>query len=343
MTPESVYQDTYDNNLLFYTLLKTLVQCKLSDAKLVELQATLSKNRSLFANNVEGLRSFLNDSESIVRYDASKRDAYTNLINYLRPEKYDAWHDMLDAGIDLLLFKDLILQEAKAYTNMRQQEAEKSIHDHLSVRYDASLLCVPYGQRVLGSLLVHALTQATRKSEFLLESSGAKVKEISDKIIQLEKYKVNCNNMLILIVAESINQSVVSDAGSSYENRVEYMVRPLVESWSGHSHDENIKAMEYDFTFTLNGKRAGISAKRTLRERYKQNHEDVDLLAVDYVFVITLGTDLNAEKVESILQKKGTYIVVSQEVYAVKDYLRNNPRVISSANLSTECLSGIMQ
>ena len=79
--------------------------------------------------------------------------------------------------------------------------------------------------------------------EFILEASGAKVKEISAKIRGLaEKYKINSNSMLILIVDESINQSIKSTAGSSYESRVEYMMHPLVEDWHGHSHDKNVDA-----------------------------------------------------------------------------------------------------
>lgn len=343
MSSNSIYEETYENNLFFYTLLKTLVKCKLSENKMILLQSTIDKNRMLFANNCDGLEAFLLESESIIRYATASRDEYINLIGYLNSATYDKWCDMIDVGIELLLFKDLIIQEAKAYTNIRQQETERRITDHLCVEYDASTLCLPYGQRVLSSLLVYTLTSIDRNKEFILEASGAKVKEISAKIRGLaEKYKINSNSMLILIVDESINQSIKSTAGSSYESRVEYMMHPLVEDWHGHSHDKNVDAMEYDFTFSLNGKRAGISAKRTLRERYKQNHEDVSLLTVDYLFVFTLGTDLNADKVNSLLQKNGSYIVVAEEVYKSKNYLQENPRIISSRDLSTSTLSRIM-
>ncbi|MDD5903830.1 MAG: hypothetical protein PUC03_02620 [Clostridiales bacterium] len=344
MTNDSIYEETYENNLFFYTLLKTLVKCKLNENKMILLQATIAKSRILFSNNCEDFKTFLLESESIIGYGSSSRDDYINLVGYLNRDRYDEWCDMIDAGIELLLFKDLIIQEAKAYTNAKQQETERRINDHLCIEYDASTLSMPYGQRVLSSLLVYTLTSIDREKEFILEASGAKVKEISVKIRKLtEKYSINSNSMLILIVDESINQSIRSTAGSSYESRVEYMVHPLVEDWQGHSHDENVNAMEYDFTFSLNGKRAGISAKRTLRERYKQNHEDVSQLTVDYVFVFTLGTDLNAEKVDSLLQKNGSYIVVADEIYAAKKYLSNNPRVISSRNLSTETLMNIMK
>lgn len=49
----------------------------------------------------------------------------------------------------------------------------------------------------------------------------------------------------------------------------------------------------------------GVSAKRTLRERYKQNFENNNLLGdVDYMALITLGIDLNNDKMDNILAKK---------------------------------------
>ena len=49
----------------------------------------------------------------------------------------------------------------------------------------------------------------------------------------------------------------------------------------------------------------GVSAKRTLRQRYKQNFENNNLLGdVDYMVLITLGIDLNKDKMDNILAKK---------------------------------------
>jgi len=333
-----IERETYDNNLLFYTILKTLVQCKLNEQKMIALQSLIHKSFQSFNGDADKMKEFLLSSERIVKPEVAIRGYYDNLVNLIDLDKTEMWLQMVDAGIDLLLFKDLILQESKAYTLARQQEAEKEIKDHLSVEYDASNLSQPYGQRVLSSLLVFALTDPKRRSEFLLESSNRRVKQIYLKIIKLaNNYSINCNNMLILVVDESVNQSIKSKAGASYEDRVEYMIKPYVENWKGHSHDENIRAMEYDFTFSLNGKKAGISAKRTLRERYKQNHEDVESLSVDYVFVFTLGTDLNEDKLDSLLQKGGTYVVVSREAYDSKKYLRDNSNVISSETLVNSC------
>lgn len=333
-----IERDIYDNNLLFYTILKILVQCRLDEQKMVGFQSLLTKLRPVCNGDTEKLRETLRASVQVVKPDSASRNSYDNLISLLEADRAQMWLDMVDVGIDLLLFKDLILQESKSYAIARHQEIDREIADHLSIEYDVSNLSLPYGQRVLSSLLVSALTDVHRKKEFLLETSNRRVKQIYEKVNLLsDRYAVNCNNMLILIVDESVNQSIKSTAGASYEGRVEYMMQllPSITGWEGHSHDENIRAMEYDFTFTFNCKRVGISAKRTLRERYKQNHEAVENLNVDYVLVFTLGTDLNEDKLNSLLQKDGTYVVVAKEIYDAKSYLKENPRVFSSEAITT--------
>lgn len=134
-----------------------------------------------------------------------------------------------------------------------------------------------------------------------------------------------------------------SDAGQSYESRVEEKLLPIVDKLNGHSHDSKISSVEYDFTFELNDVKCGISAKRTLRERYKQNFEDVDFLTVDAMFLITLGIDLNEDKLNNILQKNGQYVIVADEVYEAKEYLKNNPRVLSSKNITKESIKNILK
>lgn len=345
---EQIERETYDNNLFFYTILKALVQCRIPESKMIALQSCIHAQQENTYHDAEKFKVQLFNSDQIVKTCSDARGLYDNLVNMLDNDNIKMWLDMVDAGIELLLFKDLILQESKAYTLARQQLAESEIADHLSIEYDSINLSMPYGQRVLSSLLVFALTDVNRKSEFLLASSNRRVKVIDSKISKLtHSYLINCNNMLMLIVDESVNQSIKSTAGSSYEDRVESMIAPLVSDLQGHSHDSNISAMEYDFTFVLNGKRVGVSAKRTLRERYKQNHEDVDYLGVDYVLVFTLGTDLNKDKLNSLLQKNGTYVVVSREVYNMREYLRSSPNVLSSELFTRgdagACLSSIIR
>lgn len=334
----------YEQNLYFYTILKNLVQVGFSENQLITLQTIILKNKNNYNNDFIGLQNILLDSGTVIKEGTKKYENYLNLVNLIDEEKYDAWTSMMDVAIDLILFKDLILQEAKSYVIGKQKDNENRIEDKLCLEYDMSNLCLPYGQKVISSLLVFALTDAERKSEFIMKSSGKRIKEINSKLKYLiNNYNINCNNMLLLIVDESVSQSIKSTAGASYEDRVKLSLMGKIDNLELHSHDSNITAMEYDFTFKLNGKKAGVSAKRTLRERYKQNHEDIDVLDVDYVFLFTLGTDLNKDKLGNILQKNGIYVVVANEIYNERDYLKNNDRVISSNELSREKLKKFMK
>ena len=351
VVPETVYierenkiaDETYESNLYFYTILKGIVQVDLTENKLITLQNEVKKAKELYINDYTGFQNYIIGT-GIVKEEQKKFDNFINLINLIDSDNITAWVSMIDVAIDLILFKDLILQESKAYVLDKRKETENIIEDKLSLEYDTSNLSLPYGQKVISSLLVGALTNLERQSEFVLSNSNKTVKAINTKLKSLvDNYNINCNNMLLLIVDESVSQSIKSTAGSSYEERVRLSLNGKVEDLSTHSHDSIVSAMEYDFTFTVNGKKAGVSAKRTLRERYKQNHEDIDVLDVDYVFLITLGTDLNKEKLESVLEKNGLYVVVADEIYNTHSYLNTNPRVISSKDLTKENLERIIK
>ena len=109
-----------------------------------------------------------------------------------------------------------------------------------------------------------------------------------------------------------------------------------MKPWSG-------KDFEYLGLYVKNNKKIGVSVKRTLRERYKQNFEDVDQLDVDYMLLVTLGTDLNEDKMNNILQRDKIFIIVAAENYESKDYLKNNSRIISSKEITNEKMNDIFK
>jgi len=327
---------TYSNNLDFYSMLKLLIHCNFSDKQLIYIQKTVADNFSAIVKDVSMVKTLLIDTNALVKPDTDKYSSLNYFLNTIDTMDIKMWCDFIDICIDLLLVKDLILQESKVYAANEYKKELKSIQDYLSVEFDMSSIHLPYGQRVISSLLLYAFTDINRKNDFILSSSESSVKNFSYKVKKLSKsYNLNVNNMFHIIMDESMNQSIKSDAGSSYESRVAQSIAPLVQKLNGHSHDSKISSVEYDNTFIYNNKLCGISAKRTLRERYKQNFEDVDLLDVDYMFLITLGTDLNEDKLKNILQKKGIYVIVSQEEYDSRAFLNKSDRVISSKNLQT--------
>lgn len=327
---------TYNNNLNFYSMLKLLIQCHLSEKQLIFIQKTVNDNLISIQKDKTLMKTLIIDTNAIVKPDTEKYSSLNYFLNTIDTIDTKMWCDFIDICVDLLLVKDLILQESKVYAANEYKKELKDIQDLLSVDYDMSSIHLPYGQRVISSLLLYAFTDINRKNDFILNSSETSVKNFSYKVKKLtNNYKLNVNNMFHIIMDESMNQSIKSDAGSSYESRVAQTIAPIVDKLFGHSHDSKIPSVEYDNTFIYNNKLCGVSSKRTLRERYKQNFEDVDLLDVEYMFLITLGNDLNEDKLNNIMQKKGIYIIVSQEEYDSRKFLNSNERVISSKNI--EC------
>lgn len=331
MKNEKISNIIYSNNLNFYVCLKFLLQCGLSEKQLILLQKTVIENKNL---GYEKLCNLLLEDGFIMKSTVAKYDKFNYFVNSIEKNNLEMWCDFINIAVELFLIKDLILQESKQYALKEYKKELREISDCLSIEYDMSGLHLPYGQRVISALLVYVLTDLNRDYEFVLSASENLVQTFKNNFkIIINKYNINVNNIFQIIMDESMNQSIKSDAGLSYETRVYNALLPIVDNLKGHSHDKNIPSVEYDNTFTYNNICCGVSAKRTLRERYKQNFENVSLLQVDYMFVITLGIDLNEDKLKNILQKENHYIIVSQEQFESKAFLKHNSKVISSNNI----------
>lgn len=329
-----IKNEEYTNNLLFYTILKNLIKCHMSESKIIIFENLINENKGL---GYPKLIEFLENN--VINSNVKAYEDYTTLLNLCDEKNYFMWIDLTILSIELLLSKNLILEEAKIYAKNQYDDGLATHKDKLSFGYDMVNLEYPYGQRVISALLVYTITNIERNTEFILESSGKTVKKLNELIrTATNKYKINANNIFMIIMDESINQSIISTAGSSYETRVNSVLLNISDTVNIHAHDKFINSVEYDYTFELDGKLYGVNAKRTLRERYKQNFEDVNQLSVDAMFLVTLGIDLNEEKLNNIMQRHGYYVVVAQEVYDSKQYLKKNRRVISSKNFNIESL-----
>jgi hypothetical protein len=331
-----ISNEVYKHNLDFYTIIKLLLQCKFADKQLIDFQSRVSKQTS-----TAGLtNTFSNFAVGNNQDKLTALNYLVGLADRTPPLKIAAF---IDCAVELLLLKDLVLQEAKVYVSNEYRKEVNEIHDYLSIATDIATLHMPYGQRVVGALMLFALTSEKRRNSYLLRSTVQATKTLSKKIARLAKeYYLNTNSVFQIILDESMNQSIKSTAGASYETRVKEALAPIVDNLAGHSHDKNYQAVEYDFTFFYNNKKCGVSAKRTLRERYKQNHDDTNNLEVDYMFAITLGLDLNEDKLNAILHKHGNYVIVSSEQYNQKKYLSQNPKVIPSDRIK-ECFDEIIK
>lgn len=335
---------SFKNSLLFYTVLKMLIQCQISENKLIVLQNQITSPKLKDFNDFKEFKKFLLLSEDVVKFSVAKRPDYETFVNTINEENLQQWKEFCDLSIDLILIKDLILAESKAYINDQIRNSNNEISDKLSMKYDLSNLQIPYGLRVAASLFSYTILDDARDKTFLLSRTNKKIDVINSKVVSLrDKYHITANNVYSLIIGESVNQSIKSDAGSSYESRFHESILPIVDSVDGHSHDTNIPSVEYDFTFKINKIKVGASVKRTLRERYKQNFEEISSLTVDYMVLVTLGTDLNEDKLNNILQREKIYVIVSQEIYESKEFLRKSPRVIGSNNISKELFKSIFK
>ena len=161
-----ITEKAYNNNLQFYTILKLLIKCRLSDRQLILLQDSLLKNQKISDKIL--LQKVLLSNNAIATEGTKKYEDLCMLINTLEYSDIIMWKDMLDISIELMLVKDLILQESKSYANKQYKEVISQLNDKLSIECDMSKLSLPYGQRVISSLLVFALTDIDRKSEFIL-------------------------------------------------------------------------------------------------------------------------------------------------------------------------------
>jgi len=146
----------------------------------------------------------------------------------------------------------------------------------------------------------------------------------------------------MLMFSESINQSIISDSGSNYEDRIFSVLTSIGidENKIEKTHDKDDSSTEFDFFFELDGKTYGIGAKKTLRERYKQFIKTAQMSQIDIMIEITLGIDLTKEKVLAI-RNHNVFLFVSDEVYQSNKYLQEIDGVYSSKDLIIETLRSL--
>ena len=148
----------------------------------------------------------------------------------------------------------------------------------------------------------------------------------------------------MLMFSESVNQSIISDSGSNYEDRILSVLRRigLKQEEIKKIHDNDDKSTEFDFFFELDGVVYGIGAKRTLRERYKQFIKTAQMSKIEVMIEITLGTDLTEEKVKSI-RNHNVVLFVADEVYQNSSYLKIIDGVYSSKYLTIKTLKSLAE
>ncbi|MCK4635993.1 MAG: hypothetical protein KAT32_03945 [Candidatus Moranbacteria bacterium] len=324
----------FNINLKFYFFLKYLVKVKLSDNQSSDFfKICILNNNSQYKICVEKL---LELTESNLKNGTEKQNSLFEILNEIN-SKIDL--ELFIFSLNLYMIKDLLLQEAKLKDLLDISKLNDL--DPLSLKYDKITLYSPYSTRVNGALLslIFFDKLENKETNFITKDAENFVKNLSKSAIELKNKDLEPNQIFMLMFSESINQSIISDSGSNYENRILSVLTSIGinENKIKKTHDKNDKSTEFDFFFELNNKTYGIGAKRTLRERYKQFIKTAQMSKIDIMIEITLGLDLNEEKAKSILNH-GIYIFVSDEIYQSRKFLQKMKNVFSTKNLTLKTL-----
>jgi hypothetical protein len=330
----TIHKNKFDLNLKFYFFLKYLLKASLNDndiRKLLELhslnkglsfkKAVLKKLDSLYGTTKSGLKKqgFMTDI-----FDVMDRDFDSELFIF---------------SLKLYAIKPLLLQEAKTRDLLDTSKLESL--SPLSLEYDKVTLFNPYSTRVSGALLSLIFFDKLENNDpvFLSSDTTDFLSQLSKDAIKLKDAGVEPNQIFMLMFSESVNQSIISDSGSNYEDRILSVLKNIGidEDKIKKTHDEKDTSTEFDFFFELNKKTYGIGAKRTLRERYKQFIKTAQMSTIDVMIEITLGIDLTEEKAIAI-REHGVYLFVADEIYASCDYLQNIDGIYSTKELTKKTL-----
>ncbi len=149
------------------------------------------------------------------------------------------------------MIKDLLLQEAKLKDLLDTSKLQNL--DPLSLEYDKITTFSPYSTRVNGVLLSLIFFDKLEKGETNLISKDAEefIIGLSNFAIELKKEGVEPNQIFMLMFSESVNQSIISDSGSNYEERILDVLLSigLDESEIKKIHDKDDSSTEFDFFF----------------------------------------------------------------------------------------------
>ncbi|MDK4623710.1 hypothetical protein [Kingella kingae] len=336
----AISAEKLDVNLTFYFFLKYLLKAGLSDAQIlniIEMCYLFSGSLKTLKHNL--LTNIPSKAKKSNELNKQGLKNYQFLTDILAEVQNGDDLKLLVFSLKLLLIKDLLLQEAKI---QRASDVEKLKHiSPLSLEYDKITVFNPYSTRVNGALLSLAFFDSL-KAGVLSQTSDDFLTQLAKEANELVNQGIEPNQIFMLLFNESLNQSITSDSGSDYESRIKSVLLDLGIPGANiqKTHDKVDSSTEFDFFFSWHGKQFGISAKRTLRERYKQFIKTAQMSQIDVMIEITLGTDLTEEKVNAIANH-GVYLFVSDEIYQQNQYLKNHAKVFSCNELTLATLENL--
>jgi hypothetical protein len=325
-------------NYKFYCFLKGLNRNpKLYDTEVSQILETYYSNKHLAFDKLKViLINLIEDFKGIKNEKLEKLNTFlSEMLSYKDLQVFIF-------ALKLMQIKPLLYEEAKLSQTSEIFKLEGL--NQLSIAYDNISKSKPYYTRVNGALLSLLFFEKIEAGEtnFLADSTQQYLKLLVEEYKILAAQKLEPNQIFMLMFSESINQGIISDAGSSYEDRVfNILIGIGIEPNSiTKVHDVNDKSSEYDFFFNLDGKKFGLGAKRTLRERYKQFIKTAQSSHIDVMVEITLGLDLTLEKAKTIRQHN-VYLIVADEIYYSRKYLQEIGGIFPSSEFSIDILKSL--
>lgn len=324
----------FDVNLIFYNFLKKITQSKLTENNINDLLSVLYSNPNV---SIEILKDLF-----ISRIDETIKRKSMSSVYELITDITDENLKIFTFALKLNLIKGLLLSEAKVTQTLKLRELKGL--NQLSLEYDKVSTQVAYATRISGALLSLIFFEKLKRStNFIADSTNEFVSDLMEEYREIIKIGVEPNQIFMLLFGESINQSITSSAGASYEDRIkEILISIGIPSQDIKKvHDKNDSSTEFDFFFTLNNRTYGIGAKRTLRERYKQFTRTAHMSNLDVMIEITLGTDLR-ENIANSIRKHGVYLFVADEIYKANSYLQEIEGIYPASQLSLVVLQKLI-
>lgn len=330
-----ITDEKFDINLKFYFFLKHLLKSKLTPNQISKTLAIYKAHETM-----DWLMSVEKIQQQIIQLGGSRKQSdYAEVIEHIHNQDDLA---LFIFSLRLYAIKDLLLSEAKLKT-ITIAERLASLPP-LSLEYDKLSVMTPYSARVNGALLALVFFEklAAGQSDFMSQEVEDFLKSLSISAKKLMEKGVEPNQIFMLMFNESINQSIISNSGSNYEERILSVLTGTMglrkEEIVCKVHDKTDASTEYDFRFKLRDNRSyGIGAKRTLRERYKQFIKTAHASDVDVMITITIGLDLTEDKALTI-RENGVYIFVADEVYNQNHYLQQQQGIFPCSALTETTL-----
>jgi len=333
----NISKTKFDINLKFYFFLKYLVKTGLTDNQSNEILKICILNSKVNFNPI--LIKITSYIECKIKPSSKKQKLIYETIEEINS---DIDLKLFVFSLKLYMVKDLLLQEAKLKNLIDITRLENL--DPLSLEYDKVTIYSPYSTRVNGALLSLVFFDKLNNQEtnFISQEANIFIENLSKFAVELKDKGVESNQIFMLMFNEGINQSIISDSGSDYEDRILSVLTSIGidESKIEKIHDKDDSSTEFDFFFELDNKTYGIGAKRTLRERYKQFIKTAQMTSIDVMIEITLGIDLTEEKVKAI-RNHHVFLFIADEIYNSYQYLQDTKGVYPSSKLTIETLESL--